>query len=363
MKKLVFTVTNDLTYDQRMARICSSLAHYGYEVTLIGRKTNDSVPLQKTSYTRIRLRCIFNKGFLFYAEYNVRLFFHLLFAPADGFCAIDLDTILPVFFVSVLRRKKRVYDAHELFCEMKEIASRPFVYKIWKFIERFTVPRFKTGYTVNQVIADEFHRIYGVSYGVVRNAPRLSDTYQQNNSDGYVIYQGAVNEGRSFETLIPAFRRINRKLLICGEGNFLKQAKQITQDSGVTDKVVFAGKIDPAVLKTYTAGASVGVTLFDAAGLSNYYSLANRFFDYMHAGVPQLCVNYPVYREIIERFPFALLIDNLDSDNIADNINLLLNDRDLYNQMHKACLLAREQLNWQTEEKTLVNVYQNLFFA
>ena len=107
MSKILLTVTNDLTYDQRMQRICTSLANAGYEVQLTGRKLSNSKPLRTFSFQQKRLFCWFKKGKFFYLEYNIRLFFYLLFAKMDVICAIDLDTILPAFFVSKIRRKTR----------------------------------------------------------------------------------------------------------------------------------------------------------------------------------------------------------------------------------------------------------------
>ena len=98
-------------------------------------------------------------------------FFWLLFQKIDIVCAIDLDTILPCYFVSVLKKKKRVYDAHELFSEQKEIVTRPAIHKFWLAIEKFTVPKFKRGYTVNNFIAGELKRRYNVDYVVIRNLP------------------------------------------------------------------------------------------------------------------------------------------------------------------------------------------------
>ena len=127
MKKIYFTVTNDLTYDQRMHRICGSLAEAGYHVTLVGRRLSTSKALQEKNFTQKRIACFFNRGFLFYAEYNFRLFLFLLFRRMDAVCAIDLDTILPCLFVSKMRHIKRVYDAHEYFTELKEVRTRPYV--------------------------------------------------------------------------------------------------------------------------------------------------------------------------------------------------------------------------------------------
>ena len=113
MPQLYFTVTTDLSYDQRMIRICSSLAHAGYTVTLVGRSKSDSISLSSgQAFLQKRIKCLFQKGKLFYAEYNFRLFFYLLLKKMDGICAIDLDTILPCYYISKLKKVKRVYDAH-----------------------------------------------------------------------------------------------------------------------------------------------------------------------------------------------------------------------------------------------------------
>lgn len=360
-KTILFTVTTDLSYDQRMIRICTSLAEAGYSVTLVGRKLKSSIPLSTQPFDQKRINCFFEKGKLFYAEYNIRLFFFLLFKKMDCIGAIDLDTILPCYFISRIKKTKRVYDAHELFCEMKEIVTRHRIYKMWKRIERFTVPEFPVGYTVNQPIAAEFTKMYGVQYEVIRNIAMLKEIDDAAiKNEKYILYQGAVNEGRCFETLIPAFKNINAKLLIYGDGNFMQQAKQLVAENNLQDKVIFKGKILPAELHAITQQAYIGITLFDDKGLSNYYSLANRFFDYLHAGIPQLCVNYPVYNEINKQAPIALLIDEISSENIATQLNNLLLNEVLYNELQQNCLSVRQTLNWQQESIKLVQFYKTL---
>src|SRR4051794_28230995 len=81
--RIFCTVTTDLTYDQRMIRICSSLAANGYAVTLVGRSIRSSVPLVQQPFQQKRIGCFFEKGKLFYAEYNLRLFFFLLNKKMD----------------------------------------------------------------------------------------------------------------------------------------------------------------------------------------------------------------------------------------------------------------------------------------
>ncbi|QNA46798.1 glycosyltransferase [Lacibacter sediminis] len=354
-----------------MIRICSTLAHQGYTVTLVGRELKESAVLQQQAFIQKRLYCFFTKGPLFYAEYNLRLFFWLLFQKADCICAIDLDTILPCLFASQLKGTKRVYDAHELFCEMKEIITRPSRYKMWKWIEQFAVPKFKHGYTVCEPIADEFEKMYGVKYEVVRNVPfekkskiQIPRDKEQETSNykpqTFLLYQGAVNEGRSFETLIPAMKHVEVPLHIYGDGNFMEQTKKLIKANHLQDKVLLKGKIKPAELKEITETAYAGITLFENNGLSNYLSLANRFFDYIQAGTPQLCVDYPAYRQINDRFGIALLIPDTTEESISKGLNLLLTDAVLYAQLKENCKQAAAILNWQEEEKILIQFYKKL---
>lgn len=371
-KRIFCTVTNDLTYDQRMIRICNSLAGAGYTVTLVGRQTSGSIAPDQKVYHQHRLRLFFHRGKLFYLEYNLRLFFYLLFRKMDCICAIDLDTILPCYFVSLLRRIPRVYDAHELFCEMPEVASRPRIHAIWKAVEKYAVPAFRYGYTVNELIAAEFRKMYGVEYGVIRNMPVLEEgtgpgqagieelPWEGWTGQRFLLYQGAVNEGRCFETLIPAMQYIDMKLVICGEGNYMEQARGLVEQYGLEDKVIFKGYVLPGQLRSITRSAWCGINLVDRKGLNHYYSLANRWFDYMHAGLPQLSVNYPAYREINNLYHIAVLLDEPGVREIADALNGLLDNTALYDTLIKNCNQARLRYNWQEEEKSLIRFYQKI---
>ena len=359
-KHLVFTVTTDLSYDQRMIRICTSLVEAGFNISLVGRKMKNAIPLIKQPFTQHRINCIFEKGKLFYAEYNIRLFFFLLSKKMDCITAIDLDSILACYGISRIKKINRVYDAHELFCEMKEIVTRPIIYRIWKKIEQFAVPKFPLGYTVSLPIAEAFKKMYGVSYGVVQNIALLRPLALIEKKEKYILYQGAVNEGRCFETLIPAMAMVDSRLIICGDGNFMQQAIDLVCKYNLQDKIIFKGRVEPAALRLVTQQAYFGLTLFDDTGLSNYFSLANRFFDYLHAGIPQLVVDYPVYHTIIKEHHVGLLVNDLSIHNLALQMNLLLQNEVLYTTLQHNCIAAREKLNWQSEAEKLIHFYTSL---
>jgi glycosyltransferase involved in cell wall biosynthesis len=244
---------------------------------------------------------------------------------------------------------------------MKEIVSRPQIYKVWKWIERKTVPHFKYGYTVNKPIADEFEKMYDCKYEVIRSIALYNETLQEQKKEKYILYQGAVNEGRSFETLIPAMKQVDAQLIICGDGNFMEQARKLVADNQLDGKVIFKGMVEPTALKNYTAFSYIGITLFEKDSRSNYFSLANRFFDYIHSATPQLCVDYPVYREINDQYHVAVLIDDLSPENIAIHLDGMLNDKTAWQKMRDNCMKASKILNWQNEEIKLLSFYKNIF--
>ncbi len=342
-----------------MHRIAGTLSRNGYEVLLVGRKRKDSLPLSDQLFSQKRLSCFWEKGPFFYIEYNIRLLLFLLLHKTNIICAIDLDTILPCYFSSVLKKQIRVYDAHELFTEQFEIVRRPRIQKMWLSIERFAVKKFKKGYTVNRFIANWLQQQYGVQYDVIRNLP-LEYSLPITEPGNYILYQGAVNEGRCFDTLIPAMLHVNAKLVICGKGNYYEQTKALIHQHQLENKVELRGYVPPDMLKTITQKAILGLTLFDERGLNQYQSLSNRFFDYMMAGIPQLCVDYPEYRSINDAFEFAHLTGSTDSYTIARELNKLLTDAALYNGLQQKALEARSVLNWEHESQKLIRFYDTL---
>ena len=358
--RIICTVTNDLNYDQRMIRICSTLADAGYDVTLVGFKRKTSKPLIGRSFKQKRIPIIAEQGKIMYADYWFKLFFYLLFSKVDIICAIDLDTIMPVYYVSKLRGKKRVYDAHELFTELREVITRPSVYKMWNWIANHTVPNFPVGYTIGECYVEELKKRYGVDYGVVRNATILRPLEIPEKKERYILYQGAVNVGRCFEQLIPAMQYVDEKLIVCGAGNFYEEAVALTKQYKLEDKVVFKGYVPPDQLTEYTKYAWIGITLFEATSLSNRLSLANRFFDYMHYAIPQLCIKYPEYEKVNAQYEIASLIEDPTAESIAAALNKLLKEEAYYKKLQTNCISAREKYCWQQETITLLNTYEKL---
>jgi glycosyltransferase involved in cell wall biosynthesis len=362
--RVIFTVSNDLNYDQRMHRICGSLTKNGFDVVLVGRALPHSIPLIVKPFKQERLRCLFNKGPLFYAEFNLRLCWYLLWkSHYDAVCSIDLDTVCAGLVATFFRGKKRVFDAHEYFSEVPELAGRPAVKWFWEKVAQFILPRYPVAYTVGPSLAKIFEAKYGVKYEVVRNVPMLlsDEPLPTENNPKLILYQGALNQGRGLEVALEAMRQLDGvKLVVAGEGDLSHNLRMLAQKLELGEKVEFLGFVSPDELKKLTQQAWIGLNLLENKGLSYYYSLANKFFDSVQAGVPVLNMDFPEYRALNAEHETSILIPDLKVDLLVEAIGKLLNDKDLYNNLRENCMRARLEWNWQTEERNLLNIWLSL---
>ena len=362
MKKIFCTVTNDLTYDQRMQRICTTLQRNNFEVKLIGRKISNSKELTKQVYQQKRLQCFFNKGFLFYAEYNIRLFIFLLFSDFDIVCGCDLDTLLATTLAAKIKSKKVVYDAHEYFPESPELIGRYFKQQTWYFLEKILVPKTDALYTVTDSIAEIFNEKYATNCKVVRNLPFENTTIINNNfSNNILLYQGAVNIGRGLNEMLLAMLKISNAMFwIVGDGDEMLHVKDNIKELQLENKVKLVGKKTPIELKNITQEATIGINLLENRGLSYYYSLGNKTFDYIQAAKPQVMIGFPEYIALNKKYEIGVIVEELSIENIVQAIQSLINNKELYNRLQQNCIVASKELCWEMEEKKLIKIYTEL---
>ncbi len=363
-KRIVFAVTNDLSFDQRMHRICSALQAEGNEVLLIGRKRKQSIPLKQRNFQQHRIKCWFESGKLFYLEYNLRLLLYLTSVKSDVYGAVDLDAALPMYMHAQRNGKPWTFDAHEYFSELEEVITRPLVHWVWKTVERFIVRRAKHAYTISESYAQQFKAQYGTNFQVIRNVPKKQEhiaSKQQPTQPAIIIYQGALNIGRGLEASIMAMHELGgAELHIYGDGPIKPQLEHLIKKEKLTVKVKLMGTRIPEELRTITPKADIGLTLFSENGFHHQHSLANRFFDYIHAGIPQLCMAYPEYHRFNETYKVAHEINTLEPDEIARAIQALLSNPSYYQQLSEATLAAALVHHWEAESERLIYIYRSL---
>ena len=269
-KRVIVAVSNDLVADRRVDKECTTLHNHGYDVLLMGCYKKGR-PEIKRPYGTFRFGLLFTHKFAFYAELNIRLFFQLLKREKDLILCNDTDILPACYLASKAGRTPLVFDAHELFPEVPEVVSRPFVRMFWRKIEDIFFPRLKYCYTVCQSIAKYYNYLYGTDMKVVRNIPSYKDVPEKTchapiDTGGrhLLLYQGAVNKGRGVDWLIKAMPLLDDCILyICGDGDLLDEMKRLAKDTGVNDRVIFTGRIPAAELDYYTMQAEVGFVLLD----------------------------------------------------------------------------------------------------
>jgi len=339
----------------------------GFDVLLVGRKLPNSLDLQPRAYRTKRMRLLFTKGPLFYAEFNKRLLLLLLFRKFDLLVSNDLDTLMANYIASKWKSKPLVYDSHEYFTEVPELQGRK-AKKIWERIEGWIFPKLDDIITVNKSIASIYERKYAKKLKVVRNIPfRNTHVDEIKKADigieeqqRIIILQGAgINMDRGAEEAVLAMKEVeNAVLLIIGGGDVLDILKQMVVTHDLDKKLRFIPRQPIDKLYAYTALADVGLSLDKDTNLNYRFSLPNKLFDYIHAGIPVLASPLPEIKKVIEEYDIGDFIPSHKPEEIAQKINQILADQDLLDKWKKNTTFAASNLTWQNEEIELREVYK-----
>mgnify|MGYP003335447615 CR=1 FL=1 len=350
--RVTVLVSNDLSYDQRVSKICDSLQHKNWEVKLVGVQKPDSQTLNR-NYSTQRLRVFFSKGPLFYFMLNVRMFFYLLSHKTDVIWANDLDVLLPAILVKKLRKTKVIYDSHEYFTEAEGLTGRPMIKSIWTAIEEFCVPKVDLFLTVNGSIAEIYREKYKREVSVLRNMPILveGETVKEEPFEmKTVLLQGAyIDPDRGGMELVEAFQYLEGiQLLIVGAGRDLENIKKRIVTLHLEKKVKVLPRMSFQELKKLTQRVHLGVSLDKPLHLNYTYSLPNKLFDYIHAEIPVL-VSCLVEPECIVRdYMVGEVVSEVTPTEIAKGIESVLNSS-YYNTYKEATKKAKSALHWQAD--------------
>lgn len=369
MKRALVSVTNDLATDNRVARTCGVLAELGYEVLLVGRKLPESLPLERPYKTR-RMRLLFNKGPLFYAEYNLRLFVLLIFSRCTLLFSNDLDTLLPNYLAARLRGKQLVYDTHEFYTEVPELTGRPRVRAVWLAIERRIFPKLKHVITVNQSIANAYKERYGKEVQVVRNIPMPRELLPAPSREALglpadkhiLVMQGAgINVQRGAEEAVLAMKELpDCLLLIIGGGDAWPVLQRMVQEHGLQERVRLLGKMPYARMMDHTRNADLGLTLDKDTNLNYRFSLPNKLFDYLHAGIPVLATDLPEVAAIVRAHDCGVVVAQAEPGLIATAVKALFADPGRYAALRGNAIFAARELDGEKEAAKLRSILQDL---
>jgi glycosyltransferase involved in cell wall biosynthesis len=262
-----------------------------------------------------------------------------------------------MLFAARQKNKKLGYDAHEYFQETPEVVGRKSIKRAWERVGAYAIPKTDFRITVSNGIAKEFEKLYGMEFQVIRNLPYLRKAEPSKPSGDFILYQGALNKGRGLEALIETSAKLPLPVKIAGEGDLSRELRQMVKNRELADRVEFLGKLSPKSLAEITPKAFVGYNLLENTGLSYYYSLANKFFDYTMSGIPCLVPAFPEYQKMNEEYGIGLITE-LKPEAIAETINGLYQDREKYRRHCEKAFRAAQDLNWENESSKLLKIVE-----
>jgi glycosyltransferase involved in cell wall biosynthesis len=167
-----------------------------------------------------------------------------------------------------------------------------------------------------------------------------------------VIYQGSgINEGRGAEELIDAMALVERVwLIIAGSGDIIRKIRQRGTDSRAAARIIFLPVMPWEEMMRYTLGCDAGFSLDADTCTNQRYSLPNKLFDYIAAGIPAIASPLPEVSAVIRQYGCGVVLEEVSPEAIAQALVRLRDDRALLSALKEKSRAASNELNWEKEK-------------
>ncbi len=266
-----------------------------------------------------------------------------------------------------------VYDAHELYFDRHD--SHPRGLKAWLVARKHAMERqaerqlaqHLAGFiTVGDLLADQLARTLNVARPVVvknavdtRYMPPAVVTLDQGRLIGHA---GIFLDDRHLEEMVAALDYLpdDVRLMLIGDGHLRNRLLAQAQRSGTDERLIMLSMVAPDQVAPILAQVAVSLILIADQHLSYRYSLPNKFFESVAAGVPVISSAIPEVAALIRQHDLGIVIDDPSSPQaIAEAVLRAIEPQE--NQRLRANVeQARRVLNWEAEEAKLISLYQRL---
>ena len=380
-RHVVMLVRNKYTHDTRVEKEVRTLVGAGYRVTVLAdpapglptRETRDGARIERVA---MRGRAIPGLRFLIH---QLRLAMRLRRHRPDVLHAHDTNALVPVTLAALTLRRPFVYDAHDLWTERPR-RERGRVYwalsQAWfRLVERLCIPRAAATITVSPPIVEHLRARYGrervalvANYPDWDGPPPTISLRELPGGDALdpdrpiVLYLGGLMAGRGLEELIDAIGLVPEvQLALLGEGVHADRLRARVVERGLTDRIHFLPPVPSDDVVAAAASADVGVSPIVDSCLNYRYSLPNKLFQYMAAGVPVVASDFPQVRNVVEGSGAGVVVDTADPQAIADGLRRVLAHREEARRMgERGRAAVAERFNWEISARSLLEVYAAL---
>jgi glycosyltransferase involved in cell wall biosynthesis len=242
-------------------------------------------------------------------------------------------------------------------------------------VEWLFVPRAAGTVTVSAPIADHLERRYGIaSVALVPNYPEppaalepvdlrtLPGGERIPDDAPVVLFLGGLMAGRGLEELVDATARVpDAHLVLLGDGVLADSLRRRALDHGIESRVHLLPPVPPDRVVAVAASADVGASTTLPSSLNNRYSLPNKLFQYMAAGIPVVASDFPQVRAIVKDATCGVVVDTTRPSEVAEAIRSLLADPDRARRMGADGRRAVERrYNWTTSATALLELYRRV---
>jgi glycosyltransferase involved in cell wall biosynthesis len=301
-----------------------------------------------------------------FAEWYARLFLRFRGNPPDFINCHSLS-VLPLGAVfRAFLGSRVVYDTHEL--ETETQTSTGLRKWLAKKLERALIGKTEAVIVVSESIAKWYRDTYRhPEVHVVRNVPDrrtgaatggdvLRNACGVDRKDLLFICQGMLDDGRGIPLILDAFARQSgdRHVVFLGYGPMTDLVKEYAARH---QNVHFHPAVPPHELLDYTSGADVGISLIENTSLSYYYSLPNKVFESIAAGVPVIVSDFPEMARLVDSVGCGWKC-SVDAQSLGTLVSSLT-PGDI--AAHAASAVhAGKMLDWRAEERVLVDLYKRI---
>ena len=379
-------VLNDFVHDSRVLKECKSLMNEGYSVTVFAlhrdglskESIQDGLKIQRLPLKTRKLPSFLKRLYLVqvmgYFELFIHFFFHTFrLRPVDFAHCHDLQALpLGVMIKIMGKTRSIIYDAHELETETKNFAKTSLWQLLAKKLERLLITWADACITVSKSIALDYVARYRCEEPrLVLNCPPYVDTIPQSNvlrqrlgisdTTRIFLYQGKLSKERSISTLLDIFEhtpisRLDVALVFMGHGNLETKVKG--RAKGPLNQIYFLRAVLPWEVLPITASADIGLSLTENTCLSHFYSLPNKLFEYIMAGLCVIASDFPEISKIVKGYSCGEVVNVEDRSEICRVIeNMATIDLAPY---RKNARLAARVLCWEQQEKVFLDLYRGL---
>lgn len=252
-----------------------------------------------------------------------------------------------------------IVDFHEWLAENVSIDFRtgaailhPFwKKKIYQFVEKTSIHFANLLITVNTSIAQAMSQFYKTSrdWHIIRNKPdvlqctRAFDLKEHLGIPAHKVivhYVGQLGLHRNIINVVRALADLPAHYVLVLQGTITEVVKELVQNetkkNSLEERIYWLEPVHYTEISNMTQGADIGI--FTTKKLSKNFDLTlpNKIFEYAIAGVPVATDRTTPIEELFKTFPVGVFFNSEESQSIADSIQRLCDDKNLYTKSSQA---------------------------